>query len=205
MQKSISLLPNYIFSDRKRKGVFIKVMFLLLFSIVLDAQTLNSSVYQLNSNVSESNHKLSSSNTCASIDVKSYMKVRFFPDEKQAARFPKTLSISISNQEDWFVVKSDYVPITNKMQKNYSVNTFTIAPNPIQNQAKVIIPLSDSNTYDRLEIIDLYGRLVYSLAISEGEKVININTANLANGTYQCALYEKGNCLARSKFCKISQ
>jgi Secretion system C-terminal sorting domain len=94
--------------------------------------------------------------------------------------------------------------IINKTQKAYNYNTLTIAPNPVKDEFTVFIAQNDNTHYDKLQITDMYGRIVYSATMGEKEKSIRINSATFANGSYQCILFENGVALARQKLIKIS-
>ncbi len=95
--------------------------------------------------------------------------------------------------------------IISKTQKTYSYNTLTIAPNPIKEEFTVFIAQNDDTQYDRIQIIDMYGRSIYSAVISDKAKAIRINSATFANGSYQCVLFENGTALARQKLFKVNQ
>ena len=96
-------------------------------------------------------------------------------------------------------------PIGTKVQKNHVFNTLTVAPNPIKEEFTVFIAKDDDSHYDKIEIVDMYGRSVYSAVIGEKEKTIRINSAAFANGSYQCVLFGGSTILARQKLFKINQ
>ena len=95
-------------------------------------------------------------------------------------------------------------PIGTKVQKTYTFNTLTIAPNPIKDEFKVFIANEDNNHYDKVIVFDIYGRVVYTADIEPDNKILKISSATFATGNYQCVLFEKNVALARQKLTKIN-
>ena len=95
-------------------------------------------------------------------------------------------------------------PIGTKVQKTYTFNTLTIAPNPIKDEFKVFIAAEDNNHYDKIVVFDIYGRVVFAADIDPDSKILKINSATFATGNYQCVLFEKNVALARQKLTKVN-
>jgi hypothetical protein len=84
--------------------------------------------------------------------------------------------------------------LTNGIEERASVKSdlpinMSVQPNPAHTTALVIVPSSANGT--RLQLTDLYSRLVYEVQLQEMEQVVSIPTASIPSGLYLIRLLDK--------------
>jgi PKD repeat protein len=92
----------------------------------------------------------------------------------------------------------------NELENNELINVGDIYPNPIVNNAKIVISLDKSSDIE-YSIINHLGQVVYSNHefLSSGKQTLNINVSDLQNGLYSLIIStEKGRKIHR-KFLRI--
>ncbi|MEP2772293.1 MAG: PKD domain-containing protein [Fulvivirga sp.] len=67
---------------------------------------------------------------------------------------------------------------------------FNLYPNPANSQVTIVL---GTHTSDNVEIYDSFGKLVYSKTIDQNDRILNVNTQDLAAGLYHVQLRGKDN------------